>query len=541
MFRPLDTLARASLVVSLAAAPALAADYFVDASAGSDGAGGTGPTDAWRTLTHAIATVPAPVGAELHTIHLAPGVYDAANGETYPLEMRPEISVVGDGAPETVVLRGDGSVTLLRYTSLLSGLGESFDENTRVAGLTLENAGSGVGLFTNWGTVAPLLEDLRVRRTSGPGVVASGGDFGAAGPFHVNLLRVRFEACAIGVSATMSGEGGSSSVKLTDCVVAQGSGNGVELHNVSDGGNLSLAGLRTVVHDRGQDGVQVRYTNGSVVSVTLEHCEVRDCADDGYEVVPDTGIGYEVRSFLRHCTIARNADVGVSITTVGGSNVMHPTVLDSTILWGNGDDLLDSPTPWATVIACCIGDGDHLGVNRTFSADPRFVAPADGDLRLRFGSPCIDRGAPLAVAGEPSLGGVVPPVDGDLDLVKHWDVGAREFAPLTLSGTATPGGVLTLAIFGRAGGAASVYALRGPLTSSPLVLPEGEWWLGSGGFFYRNLRTDPAAPQLLTIQLPNDAALAGSSLSFQAEVRAPAGAATASVWTNPVSVVVIAP
>ena len=543
MFLPLDTLARAGLVVSLAAAPALAGDYFVDASGGSDGAGGTSPADAWRTLTHALATVPAPAGLELHTIHLAPGVYDAANGESYPLEMRPRISVVGDGAPEAVVLRGGGSGALLQFTSLQSGLGESFDEDTRIVGLTLASAGNGVGLYTNWGTLAPLLADLVVRRMSGAGIAAAGGDFGAAGPFDLRLLRVRIEDCAVGVSATKYGEGGSSYVRMSDCVVAQGSGDGVELYNVSDGGRLFLEGLRTVVHDRGGDGVNVRYTNGSFVYVDLDLCELRDCADDGYEVVPDTGIGYEVRTRLRHCTVVNNADVGVSITAAGGASASHPTELDSTILWGNGDDLLDDSPPWASVVACDIGDGDHLGESRTFSADPLFLAPEVGDLRLAFGSPCIDRGAPLTdlPGGEPSLGGVAPPVDGDLDLEKRWDVGAREFAPLTLAGEAVPGGALRLAVFGRAGGAALVFASRRPLTPSPLLLPEGEWWLGSAGFPYRSVRTDPTSPQQLTLLLPNDAALVGSSLSFQAEVRAPDGAATGSVLTNPVSVVILAP
>jgi len=541
MDNSLKALARASVVVCLASAPAVAGDYFVSASAGSDGAAGTSPSEAWRTLTHALTAVPAPVGAELHTIYLAPGVYDAANGETYPLEMRPRISVEGDGPADSVVLRGNGTGTLLGFTSLFNGLGETFDEDTRVASLTLENAGSGVGMYTDWGNIAPLLVDLRVHRTSGPGVVASGGDFGGAGHFHPRLLRLKFEGCAVGVRAIKYGEGGGSSVTLTDCVIAQGSGNGVELRNFSDEGSLALEGLRTVVHDRGEDGVQVSYTNGSVVNVTLEHCEIRDCGDDGYEVVPDTGLGYQVNTWLRHCTIARNAHVGVGINNAGSENYLHPTVLDSTILWGNTDDLRDGPVPMATVTDCCIGDGDHQGQNGNFSDDPLFVSPAYGDLRLRYGSPCIDRGAPLPTVGEPSLGGFVPPIDGDLDLAKHWDVGAREFAPLTLAGTATPGGALQLAMFGRAGGEALLFASRRPLTSSPLVQPEGEWWLGSSGFAFSRLRTDPSAPGQLMVSLPNDAALVGRSFSFQAQVRSLPGAATDLVWTHPVSVVVHAP
>jgi hypothetical protein len=194
-----------------------------------------------------------------------------------------------------------------------------------------------------------------------------------------------------------------------------------------------------------------------------------------------------------------------------------------------------------TAVACDIGDGDYLGVTRTFSADPLFRDAASGDLRLSHGSPCIDAAPEVQdwPVGQPGLGGIVPPVDGDRDLLAIRDVGAREHAPLELGGEARPGGVLELTVTGPVGGIARILAARGPLLPSPLLQPQGEWWLPARFVELGLARTHPAAPAPLLLQLPSDAALVGTSLSFQAEVRAAEGLSTASVWTNPVTTVVL--
>src|SRR5262245_18313699 len=59
--------------------PAILAHWYVDATAGSDVNAGTFAAP-FKTIAHALAVVQ--VG---QTIHAAPGVYDAANGETFPL------------------------------------------------------------------------------------------------------------------------------------------------------------------------------------------------------------------------------------------------------------------------------------------------------------------------------------------------------------------------------------------------------------------------------------------------------------------------
>lgn len=517
-------------------APAFSGDWYVDAWNGLDTNGGTSPADAWRSVTHALAVLPAPAGSDVQRIHLAPAIYDASSGEVYPLVMRPRFQLLGTGGPVGVILQGAWSGALIRFESWQSGLGESFDEATVLARLTLEQAGTGVSMYTNWGTIAPRLEDLYVWQMTGAGIAVSGGDFGGAGIFDPVLERVEVWDTDVGLSVARSGAGGSSSVSLIDCVLRDGPGHGVQLSNVSDSGGLALHGLRSVVRNRSADALHVSYTNGCTVLIELSFCELTDTADDGLEIEVDTGLGGIVTTRLSHCTITGHADAGLAVSTAGGASVSHPTELSSSILWGNGDDLREDPgAPSVTEVRRCdIGDGDYLGVNGTFAADPLFVAPNFYDYRVAFDSPCVDAGEPLLGLdpGQPSLGGVVPPVDGDLDLTKAWDVGAREFAPLQLRGTPRLGATVKLETWGPAGGTAQVYWLRGPTTPLPRVLTIGDWWLGARAALWTSLPTDPATPGETSISIPNVPALIGQSFSFEALV------APATVLTNPVSFLV---
>jgi predicted outer membrane repeat protein len=78
----------------------------------------------------------------------------------------------------------------------------------------------------------------------------------------------------------------------------------------------------------------------------------------------------------------------------------EPTVINS-ILWGNTpDQIFSEAESWAVVRYSNLDagwGGDGVGMNN-ISSDPLFVDPANGDLRLSPGSPCIDAGHNNAIA-----------------------------------------------------------------------------------------------------------------------------------------------
>ncbi|MCB9914930.1 MAG: DUF1565 domain-containing protein [Planctomycetes bacterium] len=531
----------AALALVALSLPVSAADYYVDAATGSDANGGTGPSDAWRTLTHAVVAVPLPGPTETHVLHVAAGLYDAAGGEVFPLEMRPRLQLVGAGEPQDVVLSGTGSGALVRFTSSLAGDGWGFDEASLLRGLTLRHAGTGVSLGSDWLTVGPRLEDLHITDMTGAGVAASCAGFGGAGAFAPVLERVVIQRASPCLSASNFSNGGSSSVRLVDCVLRDGPGDGIRL--VSAGGNsgLALNGLRVSVRRHGGDSLRFEYTNGSTGAVHLDACELIDSAGHGLYVPIDNGLGGIVSVELRACTVSGHALSGLGVAQdTFNLFANHPTRLDSTILYGNGDDLVETPGDPSVqqVVNCDIGDGDYLGVTGTFAADPRFVAPDRHDYRLRFGSPCIDRGSPgLLAPGEASLGGFAPPLDGDLDLVAAADVGAREFAPLQLAGKPVLGATVELECWGPTGAVARVFWSRGPLLAAPQVLPFGEQWLAQP-MGLALVATGANAPGTVALPLPANPSWSGVTFGFQALAGTLSGAPLPQVLTNPLEMTV---
>ena len=82
---------RTALVVllALAFAPTVRADdVWVDAVGGDDANGGSGPSDAWASITPALNQLGPVPGATLDVVHVMRGTYSTATGETFPLTLR---------------------------------------------------------------------------------------------------------------------------------------------------------------------------------------------------------------------------------------------------------------------------------------------------------------------------------------------------------------------------------------------------------------------------------------------------------------------
>ena len=114
--------------------PAPVKDLYVDAMAGKDSNSGLSQGSAFKTLTKALATAKSG-----QSVHAAPGTYDAANGETFPLSIPSGVQLLGDEAN-----KGKGMVSTL----ISGGATYSLQSETFLTGTILPGAGSTLAGFS---------------------------------------------------------------------------------------------------------------------------------------------------------------------------------------------------------------------------------------------------------------------------------------------------------------------------------------------------------------------------------------------------------
>ncbi len=143
-------------------------------------------------------------------------------------------------------------------------------------------------------------------------------------------------------------------------------------------------------------------------------CDLSDCLVWNNSALQGGGLWGWGHSAV-NCTVVGNA------ATLQGGGMMSAVFATNCIVWGN------SAPEYPDLYRC---DEWHLCSSvvdpgcGSVTDDPFFVDPANGDFRLRAGSPCIDAGAGVRAAGETDLAGESR-VLGDAV-----DIGAFERVPL---------------------------------------------------------------------------------------------------------------
>ncbi len=97
--------------------------YYVDVNTGSDGNNGLSGTP-FKTITHALSV------AQPHdSIKVAPGTYNAASGETFPISIPDSVALIGDVVgygivfPDTIKIDGVGSYDASNSAAIVGGNG----------------------------------------------------------------------------------------------------------------------------------------------------------------------------------------------------------------------------------------------------------------------------------------------------------------------------------------------------------------------------------------------------------------------------------
>jgi predicted outer membrane repeat protein len=148
--------------------------YWVD-DGGSDGNPGT-EAEPFKTITNA-----ASVALSDDTIMVKPGLYDAANGETFPISLWGESLVSSDGTA-TTILDGGSTSLILSVHGDLDGL--------EIRGLTFRNGGgcgpgAGMRVYASYGTSqtdSPLIEGNYFQSNEATGYAGGALNIYSSGP-----------------------------------------------------------------------------------------------------------------------------------------------------------------------------------------------------------------------------------------------------------------------------------------------------------------------------------------------------------------------
>lgn len=268
---------------------AISGDSWPEAyvSPGGSDSTGTGHIDApWRTISHAMATLGK---ASDCTLYIAPGVYDAAAGETFPIEPG-IVKFQGQGsAPTDVIIEAGGSDA---QAVLLNGtVSRAFLHNLAVKG--------GVaGLFIDTCTCSDFdIENCVFTGASTHGVKIE------------STPNAEFVDCVVTNNAVNGlWFNKSADLSLLRCAFAFNGGNGIFAEGEGWGVNSHSTGLRASYCYFGSNGSRgVGYDGFGVTGWILDHCTLLGNASYG------SGAGYPsyyVSMLATNCIVAENGSYG---------------------------------------------------------------------------------------------------------------------------------------------------------------------------------------------------------------------------------------
>lgn len=427
-------LLRSTIAILWAAAGATAAaptDWYVDILDPGCSTGTGGPSDPFCDINDALG-----VAQDGDVIHVAAGTY------VERLVVSLDLKVQGAGATATLVDGANGGSVL----QVLAGSTVTLEDLTLKRGNVNTKSPYYGGGVNNAGTLT--LNRVRVEQCR---AVNGGGLYNAG--------ALTLSHCTISGNEANGYDGGgiknrsTGTVTMSHCLV-------IDNYAYYYGGGIQNLGTMNVSYSVIANNSGYTYYGGGIQNsgtVSLVYSSVVDNHAGGL----GGGIDNSGVVLLINSTIAGNSAwcgaAGVSDSGAGNFVATHAVIAGNQSSGGCG-----APDFGGTLNSAgynLIGNsqgttiiGDPTG--NLLDVDPAFSDPASGDYTLGAGSPALDAGDPARPdACAYDLDGAPRIIDGDLDRVLGIDMGAweRVHGRLHVTGNATPGGTLTIAVTGTPG------------------------------------------------------------------------------------------
>ena len=339
--------------------------YYVNGSCGDNA--WTGTSSVCAAPDGPKATIQAAINATSNgdVVFVADGVYTGSGNKNLNYNGR-LITVRSADGPDNCIIDCQGSGRAFRFVT---------DETTEsvIQGFTITNGSASLGggfFLENAG--ASVLDCVFDSNTA---------DVGGA-IYHIEEGDLILDNCTFTANLA-TGVGGVFSpfntVTLSDCVFLENVGSYVIGGLAVGHSEISLTNCSFFQNDG-------NFLGGGIaggVDITLVNC-----AFSGNTATMGGGLEISGIATLINCTFGNNVGNGVE-----NSSTAESTVLANCVLWGNTPAQLEGDL--FTVTYSDI-QGGWSGIGN-IDADPLFVQPGSHNLRLTFGSPCIDAGDNEAV------------------------------------------------------------------------------------------------------------------------------------------------
>jgi parallel beta-helix repeat protein len=160
----------ATKAIQIAQIPVGATVLNVNSTTGTDVVGGGSAAAPFKTIAFALAQVKTGVST---VVQLAPGSYTSATGETFPLKLKPNVTLLGDEATKGQGILIQGSGKLLTKALGSQDATMSLDKNSVLRGVTVTNLVSrGTGVWVE--STNPVIANNTFTNTGREGIFITG-------------------------------------------------------------------------------------------------------------------------------------------------------------------------------------------------------------------------------------------------------------------------------------------------------------------------------------------------------------------------------
>ena len=350
--------------------------YYVNGSCGNNAWTGTSPVCAAPDGPK--ATIQRAINATSNgdVVFVADGVYTGSGNKDLSYNGR-LITVRSANGPDNCIIDCQGSGRAFTFEN-----GETTE--SVIQGFTITNGSAIIGgAFFSENAGASVLDCVFDSNTADVGGAIYHREEG-----DLILANCTFTANAAGSVGGMFSV--YNNVTLSDCVFVE---------NV---GSFAIGGLDVGFGEASLINCSFFQNEGNFVGggiASADGIALVNCAFSGNTANRGGGLNNSGTATLINCTFGNNAGNGVENSTDAGT-----AVLANCVLWGNTPAQLEGDS--FTVTYSDI-QGGWPGIGN-IDADPLVVQPAGDDLRLDFGSPCIDAGDNDAVPD-----GITTDLDGN--------------------------------------------------------------------------------------------------------------------------------